>query len=102
MPKSSDSRKAGLHEKRNWSDSDDLAMMFAGTYSSAYYKILHRYIHNRYRIQRGINQVKDWIKQPRIPMALDLKRIASMVFHFPFALINAFQLHQLSKANDSN
>ncbi len=94
--------KAGLHEKRNWSDSDDLAMMFAGTYSSAYYKILHRYIHNRYRIQRGINQVKDWIKQPRIPMALDLKRIASMVFHFPFALINAFQLHQLSKANDSN
>ncbi len=94
--------KAGLHEKQNWSDSDDLAMMFAGTYSSAYYKILHRYIHNRYRIQRGINQVKDWIKQPRIPMALDLKRIASMVFHFPFALINAFQLNQLSKVNGSN
>lgn len=94
--------KAGLHEKQNWSDSDDLAMMFAGTYSSAYYKILHRYIHNRYRIQRGINQVKDWIKQPGIPMALDLKRIASMVFHFPLALINAFQLHQLRKANGNN
>ncbi len=94
--------KAGLHEKQNWSDSDDLAMMFAGTYSSAYYKILHRYIHNRYRIQRGFNQLKDWIKQPSIPMAMDLKRIASMVFHFPLALINAFQLHQLSKANGSN
>ncbi len=91
--------KAGLHEKQNWSDSDDLAMMFAGTYSSAYYKILHRYIHNRFRIQRGINQVKDWIKQPRIPIALDFKRIASMVFHLPFALVNAFQLNQLSKAN---
>lgn len=94
--------KVGLHEKQNWSDSDDLAMMFAGTYSSAYYKILHRYIHNRYRIQRGINQIKNWIKQPRIPMALDIKRIASMVFHFPFALINAFQLNQLSKVNGSN
>ena len=93
--------KAGLREKQNWSDSDDLAMMFVGTYSSAYYKILHRYIHNRYRIQRGINQVKDWIKQPRFPMALDLKRIASMIFHFPLALVNAFQLHQLSKANGS-
>ena len=88
-------------EKQNWNDSDDLAMMFAGTYSSAYYKILHRYVHNRYRIKRGINQVKDWIKQPRIPMALDFKRIASMIFHFPFAMINAFQLHHLSKANGS-
>lgn len=94
--------KAGLHEKQNWSDSDDLAMMFAGTYGSSFYKILHRYVHNRYRIQRGINQLKDWSKQPRVPMALDFKRIASMVFHLPFALINVFQLRHLSKANGSN
>lgn len=91
--------KAGLHEKQNWSDSDDLAMMFAGTYSSAYYKVLHRYIHNRYRIQRGINQVKEWMRQPGIPAMMTLKRIASMVYHVPFALINAAQLQKLSKAN---
>jgi anaerobic magnesium-protoporphyrin IX monomethyl ester cyclase len=91
--------KAGLHEKQNWSDSDDLAMMFAGTYSSAYYKVLHRYIHNRYRIQRGINQVKEWMRQPGIPAMMTLKRVVSMVYHVPFALINAVQLQKLSKAN---
>jgi len=91
--------KASLHEKQNWSDSDDLAMMFAGTYSSAYYKVLHRYIHNRYRIQRGINQVKEWMQQPRIPAMMALKRIASMVYHVPLALINAVQLQKLGKAN---
>ncbi|MFM9840621.1 MAG: B12-binding domain-containing radical SAM protein [Cyclobacteriaceae bacterium] len=91
--------KAGLLEKQNWSDSDDLAMMFAGTYSSAYYKVLHRYIHNRYRIQRGINQMKSWLKRPGIPDMLHIRRIVSMLFHFPLSLINFFQLEKLSKAN---
>jgi len=91
--------KASLHEKQNWSDSDDLAMMFSGTYHPSYYKVLHRYIHNRYRIQRGINQIKDWMRQPGIPAANALKRMVSMVYHMPFAIINAAQLQKLSKAD---
>lgn len=93
--------KAGLQEKQNWNDSDDLAMMFAGTYSSAYYKVLHRYIHNRYRIQRGINQIQNWLQRPTMPSMLHLKRVASMVFHLPLSWINFFQLKKLSKANGS-
>jgi anaerobic magnesium-protoporphyrin IX monomethyl ester cyclase len=91
--------KAGLLAKQNWSDSDDLAMMFAGTYSSAYYKVLHRYIHNRYRIQRGVNQIKSWLHHPGVPRLLDIKRVASMVFHFPLSLINFLQLEKLSQPN---
>ena len=37
-----DKVKADFQEKRNWVDSDDLALMFRGTYSAAYYRKLHR------------------------------------------------------------
>jgi anaerobic magnesium-protoporphyrin IX monomethyl ester cyclase len=94
-----DNVKSQLKEKQNWTDSDDLAMMFAGTYSSAYYKVLHRYVHNRYRIQRGVNQMENWIRHPGMPELMLFKRVASMIVHFPFSLINAFHLKRLSTAN---
>ncbi len=45
--------KGQLKEKQNWVNSDDLAMMYSATFSPAYYKLLHRYVHSRYRIKRG-------------------------------------------------
>lgn len=41
--------KADLQQKANWTDSDDLAMMFQGTFNSNYYKTLHRYLHKSFR-----------------------------------------------------
>jgi radical SAM superfamily enzyme YgiQ (UPF0313 family) len=34
-----------LQDKTNWQDSNDLDMMFAGTYSPAYYRVLYKYTH---------------------------------------------------------
>lgn len=42
--------KAQLKTKANWTDSDDLDLMFENTYKKEFYKELHRYIHIRYRI----------------------------------------------------
>ncbi len=82
--------KAGLIGKQNWSDSDDLAMMFAGTYSSSYYKVLHRYIHSRYRIQRGWEQIKK--------RNFKFRSIASMIYHAPLSLAQVWRLNQLQHA----
>jgi anaerobic magnesium-protoporphyrin IX monomethyl ester cyclase len=38
--------KEQLGAKTNWSDSDDLAMMFQGTYQSPFYRKLHRVLHD--------------------------------------------------------
>jgi anaerobic magnesium-protoporphyrin IX monomethyl ester cyclase len=37
--------KDQLGAKTNWVDSDDLAMMFEGTYQSSFYRRLHRLVH---------------------------------------------------------
>ncbi len=93
--------KGMLKEKQNWSDSDDLLMMYKGTFNAAYYKKLHRYIHNRYRIQRGINQIKYLVKKPQLPSVSHLKKVASMLYNFPISFINGLQLKKLSRTHAS-
>ena len=80
--------KEGLKEKQNWTDSDDLAMMFTSTFPPAYYKILHRYVHNRYRIQRGINQFKKSLSFRKAA----IRNLLSMVYNMPLSRIHKYQL----------
>ena len=56
--------KDQLSEKKNWSDSDDLAMMYQSTFSREYYRRLHRYVHSIYRRKRGYDSLKKVIKTP--------------------------------------
>lgn len=82
--------KNDLLAKQNWTDSDDLAMMYSGTFPPSYYKALHRYVHSLYRIHRGINQLKAW--------KLNSKSIASMIYHAPLLLVHSIRLNTLSHA----
>lgn len=54
--------KAEMKDKQNWTDSDDLAMMFQGTFNSSYYKTLHRYIHRIFRTQLGKRSLTNLFK----------------------------------------
>lgn len=45
-----------MGEKQNWKDSDDLDLMYQGSFSSAYYRALQRYVHHRFRAKMG------WLK----------------------------------------
>ena len=83
--------KNELIQKQNWTDSDDLAMMYQSTFPAAYYKVLHRYIHSRYRIKRGLNQLK---KRKLYP----LRTIASLFYHWPLSVHQKYKLNQLSNA----
>ncbi|HEY0741651.1 MAG TPA: radical SAM protein, partial [Chryseosolibacter sp.] len=56
--------KDQLKEKRNWSDSDDLAMMFESTFNTAYYRQLHRYVHSLYRKHKGYSALKKLMADP--------------------------------------
>lgn len=56
--------KHHMREKRNWTDSDDLAIMFRGTFHGEYYRKLHQYVHSVYRSQRGFRALKKLITDP--------------------------------------
>jgi radical SAM superfamily enzyme YgiQ (UPF0313 family) len=46
--------KAELGPKTNWNDSNDLAMMFQGTYQSPFYRKLHRVLHRDLALRQRI------------------------------------------------
>jgi len=81
-----DKVKDQLHHKRNWSDSDDLDMMFQGTYPPRFYKVLHRYVHNLYRIRRGTAGARSF------------RNLLSMIYNLPMSWINALRLQQFAHA----
>src|SRR6202012_2291386 len=50
--------KADLKEKTNWTDSDELQLMFRNTYPPAFYKLLHRYVHRSHRWHFALRQLR--------------------------------------------
>jgi anaerobic magnesium-protoporphyrin IX monomethyl ester cyclase len=50
-----------LGSKRNWQDSEDLAMLYNGPFSTAFYRWLHRVLHREFRAQRA------WLELRRAP-----------------------------------
>jgi anaerobic magnesium-protoporphyrin IX monomethyl ester cyclase len=89
--------KDQLKEKQNWTDSDDLAMMFEGTYGSAFYKTLHRYIHNRYRIQRGWNAIRG---RKENSGRFAIRFVLSMLYNIPLGILNQAQLKRFQLRHD--
>ena len=53
--------KLQMKNKTNWIDSDDLDMMFSGSYPKPFYKLLHRFVHAEYRLKQfsSVKNVKD-------------------------------------------
>jgi anaerobic magnesium-protoporphyrin IX monomethyl ester cyclase len=73
--------KSQLGAKQNWVDSDELAMMFQNAYPSAYYKILHRYIHVRYRMKKNFISTVDWLRRPLNSLPSP-KKMLSIPYYF--------------------
>jgi len=71
--------KDDLKLKANWTDSDDLAMMFQGTFNSKYYKKLHRYVHKEYRKSQAIANYKSFFKNP---LSISASKLRSMLLYF--------------------
>lgn len=59
-----DKVKEQLKEKSNWTDSDELAMLFKNTYKPEFYKQLQRYIHKVYRKKQGMMSAKTLFSKP--------------------------------------
>ena len=59
-----DKVKDQLKNKSNWTDSDDLDLMFENNYSKEFYRQLQRYIHKRFRRKTGVQAIKGLFKNP--------------------------------------
>lgn len=93
-----DSVKEQLKEKANWTDSDDLAMMYKSTFSPSYYKKLHRYVHKVYKRKQSLLNLKKVIFNPLKANRQKIRSAISFLYYTPMSVIDSFQLRRLEKA----
>lgn len=93
--------KEDLKLKTNWEDSDDLAMMFQGTFNSKYYRKLYEYTHKEYKKSLVSNNIKQISKNPlKLFSFSKLKSVLSYFYYAPIALLYNMQLKNMQNTND--
>jgi radical SAM superfamily enzyme YgiQ (UPF0313 family) len=90
--------KSELKEKTNWTDSDELALMFSNTYQPAFYKQLHRYVHKSYRKHLAFDHFRKLLRHPAHINFTGIKKSLSVLYYIPSSFIEKMKLQQLEKA----
>lgn len=88
--------KNELQNKANWTDSDELQLMFKNTYPPAFYKKLHRHVHHVFRTQQGWLLFRKALKNPFALKLADYKKVIAACLYLPQTFIGRLQLKQLS------
>ncbi len=88
--------KSQLQEKTNWTDSDEMALMFRNTYQPAFYKALHKYVHASFHHHKAIEVAKKMVTHPTAMSFKKIKKAASILYYLPAAVflrqkLKAFQ-----------
>jgi radical SAM superfamily enzyme YgiQ (UPF0313 family) len=86
--------KSELKEKANWTDSDELKLMFKSTYSPEFYKQLHRYVHKTYRRQLAWREMQRLFSRPAQLTKKGLRMAASFGWYVTDAAIAGWRLRQ--------
>jgi anaerobic magnesium-protoporphyrin IX monomethyl ester cyclase len=90
--------KAELKKKTNWTDSDEMALMFTNTFPAPYYKQLHSYVHQNYHKHLAKNSLVKLINNPFAVTKSSLKKALSVLYYAPLTYIEKLKLHSFEKA----
>jgi len=94
-----DKVKDELKTKANWSDSDDLTLMFRNNFSPRYYKKLHRYVHKIYRRKQGFQSLRSIIKNPSSISKRRIRAVIASFYNTPIVFLGSLQLRILEKVS---
>jgi anaerobic magnesium-protoporphyrin IX monomethyl ester cyclase len=87
--------KNELVTKSNWTDSDDLQLMFKNEFSPQFYKQLHRYIHKSYRKHQSMNLLKNVFSSGNTKT--NLKRMLALPYYSLGSAIEGRKLKKLGE-----
>jgi radical SAM superfamily enzyme YgiQ (UPF0313 family) len=87
-----------LKEKTNWTDSDELALMFKNTYQAGFYKQLHRYVHKNYQKHLARATLKKIFDEPSKITLSRIKKALSFAYYIPATFFEKQKLEKLEKA----
>jgi len=90
--------KADLKKKTNWTDSDEMALMFSNTFAPSYYKQLHKYVHQNYHKHLAKNSLIKLLHDPLGANLKSIRKAVSVIYHAPATFIEGVKLRKLEEA----
>lgn len=73
--------KHELGEKVNWTDSEDLAMLYRGPFRTEFYRQLHTVVHKEYRSRKTVGVLRDLLRHPAALRPSHIRQTAAMIYH---------------------
>jgi hypothetical protein len=77
-------------------DSADLAMMYQGPFTTAFYRQLHLVLHKEFRSQRGLEALKQVIRQPSKLRPYHLRELIAIPYRLGTLPLARAKLNQLA------
>lgn len=89
--------KLQLKVKTNWTDSDEMALLFKNAYQPAFYKQLPKYVHKSYRKHLAFDSLLHLCFNPFKTDFITFKKAISSLYYLPAAFIEKIKLKRLEK-----
>jgi anaerobic magnesium-protoporphyrin IX monomethyl ester cyclase len=71
--------------------------MFPGEYVPGFYRVLHKVVHKRFRIQQGLRAIKECMLHPSRFNRASLNKIIRLAYYIPTLFYEQRRLHRLEK-----
>jgi anaerobic magnesium-protoporphyrin IX monomethyl ester cyclase len=88
--------RASLGERHHWNDSQDLAMLYRGPFSTRFYRLLHRVVHQEQRLRRLLGDSGG--RAEALAASPTWRRAAARMFHGAALPVNRARLRRLAWA----
>jgi len=69
-----------LQQRQHWHDSADLAMLYAGPFSTSFYRQLHRVLHKEFRTRKAWRRWRQIWRRPSAWRRADLRELAASTY----------------------
>ncbi len=87
--------KSTFKGKENWEHSDDLDMMFEGTYGKEFYRQLHKYVHKEFRKHLGYQKIKQVLTSPFSAAKEDWRSALATAYYLPMSKFESRKLEKI-------
>jgi len=94
--------KAELGTQHNWQDSNDLAMLYAGPFTTDFYRQLHTVIHKEFRSRKTLGKLTQVISRQQKRGNIVVRDVAAMIYHTLTLPISRIKLSQLARQSPTN
>ncbi|MBI4546095.1 MAG: radical SAM protein, partial [Gemmatimonadetes bacterium] len=89
--------KHDLGEQQNWLDSDDLAMLYRGPYTTDFYRQLHVLVHTQFKAQRHWRELRRLLREPGRIRVRHLRRVGGLALAGARLPLERYRLRRLER-----